>query len=224
MNNFDKLKFLLKKYDEIFNETNSLRNDNNSEKNEELIKSYDRQLLKIRSEQFVCDWESLIQVLCENWQVSPNDLNVKTSYMGSKNLKTTPLSTILANGDLLIYDTKNPEHHHFAIGRRSINRKGGKFSLTADTLNGYKVDIIFSNGVFKSIVNTLNPDILNDILVYSTTFDLFGSKFNNINQIIDMIDNPTEEQNSKNWRLFIKACDKYAEKLQSKENPETMEI
>ena len=42
MNNFDKLKFLLKKYDEIFNETNSLRNDNNSEKNEELIKSYDR--------------------------------------------------------------------------------------------------------------------------------------------------------------------------------------
>lgn len=223
MNSFEKLKFLLKKYEEILNETTSLRNDNNSEKNEKLISFYDKELLKIRSEQFVCDWETLIQVLCENWQVSPNDLNVKTSYMGSKNLKTTPLSTILADGDLLIYDTKNPEHHHFAIGRRSINRKGGKFSLTADTLNGYKVDIIFSNGVFKSIVNTLNPDILNDILVYSTVFNLFNGKFSDVSKIISMINNPIDEQNSKNWSIFLTACDRYAEKTQMKKVPESLE-
>ena len=61
-------------------------------------------------------------------------------------------------------------------------------------------------------------------MVYSTVFNLFNGKFSDVSKIINMINNPIDEQNGKNWSIFLTACDRYAEKTQMKKVPESLEI
>lgn len=221
MGNFDRVKNLLIDYGRLFDENNNL-SENLSSSNLKRIVENNAEMDRIRKEVFVTDWQCLIEELSIIWNVSVNDLVVDTFYRGaSTNIKNMPLSYLLMEGYLFILDENNPQHHHFGIGSQAYNRSGGKFLLDANSISDdARAEILFSNGEFRSVVNDVNAPQFKDVKISSNIFKLFrGVERDNIKDF-ESLDDVGEEHLLKNWRIFLKACDRYAEKLKTQENQE----
>ena len=220
MGNFDRVRDLLEEYNKLTEENGAMSEDINHYFKK--IADNNKMKNEIRNEKIVADLQSLVAELCSAWNASPEDLVLNVYYNGVQgfNVNELHLSHFLMEGDLFIIDKNNPEHHHFGIGRHAYNRKGGKFSLFAENLSGdLKVDDLFPNGYFKGVENVAISPILQDVLVETSVFQLFANVNRNIVNGVDNLDSLDDEQKAKTWAIFIKACDRYSEKLKTQENP-----
>jgi hypothetical protein len=113
---------------------------------------------------------------------------------------------------------RDETEHHFGIGRQAFNRNGGRFLLDAKNMDdSLRADVLFSNGEFRSVANDVTSTIFNKVKIESSIYKLFKCDRDDIKKL-ESIDDVGKEHLFKNWRIFLKACDRYAEKIKSQEN------